>query len=618
MSPPLSLPGKPTFALQGPYELQNKKKTNERMTQLIEPYGGELVDLLVANEERESIISRAALLPRIQLTQRNLCDLELLATGAFSPLKRFLGREDYRTVLEEMRLADGTLFPIPITLTVAQRADIFPGVEIALADERSDLLAIMQVEEMYKWNLEEEAQLVYGTTDLRHPLVAEMQTWGKLCISGELRMLNLPKHYDFRRLRLTPLEVRLRLSELGHERVVAFQTRNPMHRAHEEMSKRAAQQIAGALLLHPCVGMTKAGDIDHYTRVQSYKALTEKYYDKRSMMLALLPLAMRMAGPREAVWHAIIRRNFGANFFIVGRNHASPGGDFNNKLFYGSCDAQKLMSQHSAEMGVQPILFSEMVYLTEEKRYEELSLSVKGNRMASISGTRVREDFLQRGRSLPTWFTRPEVSLILATAHPPRHRQGFCLWFTGLSGSGKSTTADILTIMLLEHGRQVTVLDGDVIRTHLSKGLGFNKEDREINIRRIGFVASEVVRHGGGVICAAISPYRTTRNECRALIGSDRFFEIFVDTPLDVCEDRDPKGMYALAREGQLKGFTGIDDPYEPPHNPAITLDTVSCSAEENAELIVSYLIVHGFIRPSLCADEFGLEINQEEEVRLG
>lgn len=569
------------------------------MRQLIEPYGGRLTNLLVPGEEREAIISRAAMLPRLQLTQRNICDLELLASGAFSPLKSFLGREDYRRVLEEMRLADGTLFPIPITLAVEPRSDILSSGEIALADQRNDLLAVMQVEEVYEWDLEVEARLAYGTTDLRHPLAAEMQTWGKVCISGELRVLALPKHYDFRGLRLTPLEVRQRLSALGHQRVVAFQTRNPMHRAHEELSKRAARQIAGTLLLHPVVGMTKAGDIDHYTRVQSYIALVQNYYDSRSTVLALLPLAMRMAGPREAVWHAIIRRNFGANYFIVGRDHASPGGCSNHQPFYGPYEAQKLMSEHAAELGVNPILFSEMVYLPEEERYEELSLIPKGRKMSTLSGTKVREDFLQRGCPLPTWFSRPEVASILANSHPARHRQGFCLWFTGLSSSGKSTTADIVTIILLELGRQVTVLDGDVIRTHLSKGLGFSKEDREINIRRIGFVASEVVRHGGGVICAAISPYRATRNECRAMIGNDRFVEIFVDTPLDICEQRDPKGMYALAREGRLTGFTGIDDPYEPPQNAEITIDTVTCSAEENAGRIVTYLIEQGFIMRS-------------------
>ena len=582
---------------------------------LIQPYGGELVDLLAASEERESIMSRATLLPRLQLTQRNLCDLELLATGAFSPLKTFMGRADYLSVLDSMRLADGTLFPIPITLPVAPNPNISEGAEIALADEHNDLLAIMRVEEIFEWNREQEAKAAYGTSDPRHPLVAEMENWGQLCISGEIKVVRLPKHYDFRRLRLTPAEVRARLVDLGHEKVVAFQTRNPLHRAHEELTKRAMQRINGALLLHPVVGMTKAGDIDHYTRVQSYQALTEKYYDKGATLLALLPLAMRMAGPREAIWHAIIRRNFGANYFIVGRDHASPGVDSNNKPFYGPYDAQRLLTEHATEVGVEPMFFSEMVYLTEEKRYEESSLIAQGHRIASISGTKVREDFLQTGRPLPGWFTRPEVAGILSAAHPPRHRQGFCLWFTGLSGSGKSTTANILTIMLLEHGRQVTVLDGDVIRTHLSKGLGFSKEDRETNIRRIGYVASEVTRHGGGVICAAISPYRATRNECRTMVGSDRFCEVFVATPLDVCEDRDPKGMYALAREGQIKGFTGIDDPYEPPYNPEITLDTVNCSAEENAERIISYLLERGFIRPAGTTADGALEANYEEEL---
>jgi sulfate adenylyltransferase len=591
---------------------------NEPSTfRLIEPYGGILVDLLVPEAQREDIIALAAQLPRIQLTQRNLCDLELLATGAFSPLTKFMGQNDYQRVVHDMRLAGGTLFPIPITLPIASTHNISIGAEIALADEHNDLLAIMRVADVYEWDREEHARLVYGTTDLRHPLVAEMQAWGDVCISGELKVLRLPRYYDFRRLRMTPAQTRATLSELGHENVVAFQTRNPLHRAHEEMTKRAMQRINGTLLLHPVVGMTKAGDIDHYTRVQSYKALVDKYYDRNATVLALLPLAMRMAGPREAIWHAIIRRNFGANHFIVGRDHASPGADSNNKPFYGPYDAQRLLTEHAAEVGVQPMFFSEMVYLTDERRYEESSEVLAGRRTASISGTKVREDFLQRGRPLPSWFTRPEVAAILSAAHPPRHQQGFCLWFTGLSGSGKSTTADILTIMLLEHGRQVTVLDGDVIRTHLSKGLGFSREDRDTNIRRIGFVASEIVRHGGSVICAAISPYRATRNECRAMMGSDRFCEIFVATPLEVCEDRDPKGMYALAREGRLKGFTGIDDPYEPPHNAEITLDTVNCSAEENAERIVMYLIERGFVRPAGYVEEAATACEYEEELRL-
>ncbi|HKR21333.1 MAG TPA: bifunctional sulfate adenylyltransferase/adenylylsulfate kinase [Pyrinomonadaceae bacterium] len=573
--------------------------SNEQNDILIKPYGEKLVNLLVPEEEREDARVKAASLPRVQLSARNFCDLELLATGGFSPLSRFMNQADYDRVLEEMRLTSGVLFPLPVTLTVNKDAGIKLDGELALADQHNNVLAVMQVEEIFEWDREREARMAYGTNDLRHPLVAEMNSWGELCVSGQVRVLQLPRYYDFRGLRLSPIEVRERLAALGRPNVVAFQTRNPLHRAHEELTARAAREIDGALLLHPVVGLTKPGDIDHFTRVRSYRVLAERYYDPDRMMLALLPLAMRMAGPREALWHAIIRRNFGANHLIVGRDHASPGRDSQDRPFYGPYDAQELLAKHSEEIGVKPIPFSELLYIPEEDRYEESTRIPEGKPTASISGTEVREKYLQRGRALPSWFTRPEIASILAEAHPPRHQQGFCLWFTGLSGAGKSTTAEILTTRLLEHGRQVTVLDGDVVRTHLSKGLGFSKEDRDTNIRRIGFVAAEIARHGGGVICAAVSPYRATRNECRAMVGSDRFIEIFVDAPLNVCEERDVKGMYRLAREGKIKNFTGIDDPYEPPHNAEIVIDTVARSAEENAELILAHLVGLGFVLPS-------------------
>jgi sulfate adenylyltransferase len=572
---------------------------SEQTDILIKPYGGKLVDLLVRDDEREELRVKAASLPRIQLSARNVCDLELLAPGGFSPLSSFMNRADYDRVLEEMRLTAGVLFPLPVTLTVKKDAGVSLDSDLALADQHNNVLAVMRVEEIFEWDREREARLAYGTNDLRHPLVAEMNSWGELCISGPMRVLQLPRYYDFRALRLSPAEVRERLAALGLANVVAFQTRNPLHRAHEELTARAAREIDGALLLHPVVGLTKPGDIDHFTRVRSYRVLADRYYDPDRMILALLPLAMRMAGPREALWHAIIRRNFGANHLIVGRDHASPGRDSKDRPFYGPYDAQELVAAHSDETGVKPMPFSELLYIPEEDRYEESTRIPEGKRTASLSGTEVRENYLQRGRALPSWFTRPEVASILAEAHPARHQQGFCLWFTGLSGAGKSTTAEILTTRLLEHGRQVTVLDGDVVRTNLSQGLGFSKEDRDTNIRRIGFVAAEIARHGGGVICAAVSPYRATRNECRAMVGSDRFIEIFVDAPLDVCEKRDAKGMYRLAREGKIKNFTGVDDPYEPPHNAELVIDTVARSAEENAELILAYLVGQGFVLPS-------------------
>ena len=566
-------------------------------SRLIPPYGGRLVNLLVDPEEAEALRDYAQRLPSIQLSERSVCDLELLAVGGFSPLDRFMGREDYRRVLEEMRLSSGHIFPIPVTLPIDPTPELRLDREVALRSPKNELLAIMTIEEIYEWDRGEAAQEVFGTLDLRHPLVAEMHRWGPLNISGTLRVLQLPRHYDFKELRLTPAETRQRLATFGRHNVVAFQTRNPLHRVHEELTKRAVQEVNGVLLLHPVVGMTNPGDVDHYTRVRTYKAMARRYYDPDRVLLALLPLAMRLAGPREALWHAVIRRNYGANYLIVGRDHASPGVDSQGRPFYGPYDAQELVEQHSEELGVGMIPFRELVYLPEEGRYEEISKVPAHRRTTSISGTQVREEYLNNGRELPEWFTRPEVAEILAEVYPPRHRQGVCVWFTGLPCSGKSTTAEILTILLQEHGRQVTLLDGDVVRTHLSKGLGFSKEDRDTNVRRVGFVASEIVRHGGVVICAMASPYRSTRNEVRNMVGRDRFVEVFVDTPLEVCEQRDTKGLYAKARRGEIKGFTGIDDPYEPPRHPEIRLDTVAHTAEENARRILEYLIERGFVR---------------------
>lgn len=564
---------------------------------LIEPYGGTLVDLLIEAEARADLKDYASRLPSIQLSERSICDLELLATGAFSPLDRFMGREDFMRVLDEMRLANGMVFPLPVTLPVEPGMPLTLDGDIALRDAKNDLLGVMTVEEIYEWDLSVTARKVFGTEDLRHPLVAEMHRWGKLNVSGRLRLVQLPRHYDFNQLRLKPSETRSLLEAYGRENVVAFQTRNPLHRAHEELTKRAIEGVDGVLLLHPVVGLTKPGDVDHYTRVRTYKALAQRYYEPSRILLSLLPLAMRLAGPREALWHALIRRNYGANHLIVGRDHASPGNDSKGQPFYGPYDAQELVRNYSEELGVGLVPFQELVYLPDEARFEEVSQAPAHARTASLSGTQVRDDYLSNGQRLPEWFTRPEVAEILAESYPPRYRQGLCIWFTGLSGAGKSTTSEVLTVMLLEHGRQVTVLDGDVVRTHLSKGLGFSKEDRDTNIRRIGYVASEIVRHGGLVICAAVSPYRATRNDVRNLIGSEHFVEVFVDTPLEVCEQRDVKGMYAKARRGETKGFTGIDDPYEPPHHAEITLDTVSYTPEENARRIFGHLLERGFVR---------------------
>ena len=566
-------------------------------TTLISPYGGDLVDLLVPKEDLADARAYASTLPSLQISPRAVCDLEMLATGAFSPLKQFMGEADFRSVVADMRLADGTLFPIPVTLPVPADAGLSVGTDIALRDSMNDLLAIMTIEELYPWDPAIFAQHVLGTQDSKHPLINEMSRWGRLNAAGKLRVLQVPRHYDFQDLRRTPAETREVLAERGRQNVVAFQTRNPLHRAHEELTKRATEAVDGVLLLHPVVGMTKPGDVDHFTRVRTYKALAQNHYDPDRIVLSLLPLAMRMAGPREALWHAIIRRNHGVNHFVVGRDHAGPGSDSTGKPFYGPYDAQELVRQHEDEIGVKMVPFSELVYLPDEDRYEETSKLPEGAKTANISGTQVREQYLGKGQLLPAWFTRPETAEILAEAYPPRHRQGLCIWLTGLSGSGKSTTAAVLSVLLLEAGRQVTELDGDVVRTHLSKGLGFSREDRDTNILRIGFVASEIARHGGTVMCAAVSPYRGTRDAVRAMVDEDQFIEVYVDTPLSVCEERDVKGMYAKARRGEIKEFTGISDPYEAPLNPEITLDTVGHTPEENARRIMRELAKRGFVK---------------------
>ena len=567
---------------------------------LITPYGGKLVNLVVEGKEREELLARAPKLTSIKITMRNLCDLELLATGGFSPLQTFMGKADYERVLKEMRLADGTLWPLPITLTVDPNELPTVGEDVVLRNTNNDVIAVMNLDEVYHWDAQTEAALAYGTTDSKHPMVSEMGRWNKVCISGPLKVLNLPKYYDFVNLRCTPTDVREKLEAMGNDNVVAFQTRNPLHRIHEELTKRAAAAVKGSLIIHPVVGMTKPGDVDHFTRVRTYKALVEKYYDRNSTMLSLLPLAMRMAGPKEALMHAIIRRNHGVNHFIVGRDHAGPGNDSTGKPFYGPYDAQELMKKYEAELGVKMVPFEMLVYLPDEDRYVEEKDVPKGARTLNISGTQVRDDYLAKGRLLPEWFTRPETAEILREIHPARHKQGFCIWFTGLSGSGKSATTQVLTSLLLERGREIAILDGDVVRTHLSKGLGFSKEDRDTNILRIGFVAGEIVHATGAVICAAISPYRATRAEARKMVG-ENFIEIYMDTPIEVCEQRDTKGLYARARQamqdGKQPGFTGVDDPYEPPVDPEIALKGYGATPEENAYIVLKYLEDQGYLQ---------------------
>jgi sulfate adenylyltransferase len=565
------------------------------------PYGGKLVNLRVDDARAAEMKATAKDYVSLTLDERGLCDLELMAVGGFSPLTGFLGKADYERVVAEQRLADGTLWPLPVTLPVTPGEGVAEDKTLALRDVYGNLLAFLHVEEIYPVDKAAEARGAYGSADAKHPSVAYLNRIPGHYAAGRLEVLRIPPHYDFVELRRTPEELRRHFNELGWTKIVAFQTRNPLHRAHEELTKRAAEQIGGGLLIHPVVGVTKPGDVDHYTRVRCYRALVDNYYEPGSVVLSLLPLAMRMAGPREVLLHAIIRRNYGCTHFIVGRDHAGPGADSTGKPFYGPYAAQEAMGKYKDEIGMEMVDFKQMVYLPEENRYCPTDQVPAGVKTADISGTQVRDNYLAKGLQLPEWFSRPAVAEILNETNPPKFRQGLTIWFTGLSGSGKSTVAHALVERLAEFGRNVSTLDGDEIRTHLSKGLGFSKEDRDTNIRRVGYVAGLVAQHGGTTLCSVISPYRAVRDEARKM-SKGNFVEVFCDTPLDVCEKRDVKGMYAKARaavaEGKPMGFTGIDDPYEPPVNPEVTLDTSKMSVEECADTIIDKLLELGYILP--------------------
>ena len=571
--------------------------TAAKGSRLNPPYGGKLVDLHVDPARAAEMRATAKDHASLTLDERGLCDLELLAVGGFSPLEGFLGKADYERVVAEMRLTDGTLWPLPVTLPVTPGAGIAPGKPLALRDVYGNLLAFLHIEEIYTYDKANEAKNAYGSTDLKHPSVAHLERQPGHYAAGRLEVLRTPPHYDFTELRRTPRQLRDHFAALGWTRVVAFQTRNPIHRSHEELTKRAAEQIDGGLLIHPVVGVTKPGDVDHFTRVRCYRALVDNYYEPASVVLSLLPLAMRMAGPREVLFHAIIRRNHGCTHFIVGRDHAGPGMDSTGKPFYAPYAAQESMAQYKSEIGVEMVEFKQMVYLPDEDRYSPADLVPAGVRTADISGAEVREKYLAKGLQLPEWFSRPAVAEILNESSPPRFRQGLTIWFTGLSGSGKSTVAHALVERLAEFGRNVSFLDGDEIRTHLSKGLGFGKEDRDENIHRVGYVAGLVAQHGGTTLCAVISPYRGPRDNARKH-SKGNFVEVFCDTPIDVCEQRDVKGLYAKARAGQIKGFTGVDDPYEAPLNPEVTVDTSKLSVEQCVDTIINKLLALGYILP--------------------
>ena len=566
---------------------------------IIAPHGGELTDLIAAPERIAELKAHSREWPSWDLTPRQICDLELLMSGGFSPLRGFMTQADYEGVCHNMQLSSGVLWPMPITLDVKEdfARTLKPGSKIALRDAEGVMLAVLNVEEIWQPDRNAEAKSVFGTTSAVHPGVDYLLNKGNSWyVGGSVEGLQMPSHYDFRTLRLTPSELRTEFARLGWRRVVAFQTRNPMHRAHVELTFRAAKQVEANLLLHPSVGMTKPGDVDYFTRVRCYQLLLSKF-PAGSVKLSMLPLAMRMGGPREAIWHALIRKNHGVTHFIVGRDHAGPGKDSDGKNFYGPYDAQELFKKHEADIGVTMVPFNMMVYLEDKDQYVPDNEVTNGSRVLNISGTELR-DRLNEGREIPSWFTYPEVVHELRRSYPPRHKQGVTIFFTGLSGSGKSTIANVLVTKFLEAGgRPVTLLDGDLVRKHLSSELGFSKEHRDINIRRIGYVASEITKNGGIAICAPIAPYDATRKAVRGMIEPvGGFILVHIATSVETCEQRDRKGLYAKARAGILKEFTGISDPYEEPKDADVVINTAELSPEEAAQEIILHLEREGFI----------------------
>lgn len=571
------------------------------MDHLVKPYGGALVSLLADSARVSALKAQSQYFPSIDLSLRQLCDLEMLINGAFSPLRGFMDREVYENVLQNMCLPNGLLWPMPITLdvpdAVAEKLDV-DGC-LGLNDQEGFMLAVLRVKDKWKPDKKREAQLVYGTTSLNHPGVRYLyQQTHDTCVGGELEGIQLPAHYDFEMLRNTPEELRRLFGKLAWNRVVAFNTSKPMHRLHRDITLRAAEEAQANILLHPAVGMTKPGDLRYYARVHCYQRIL-RHYPRELAMLALLPIAIRMAGPREALLNAIVRQNYGCSHLIVGPDHASPPEvRFGGERFYPRYAAQEMLARHQEKIDIRMVPVREVQYVPADDLFLPVEQIEQEGKKGVVFGEKQLYDNLAREQAIPAWFSFLDVIAELTKVYPPRKRQGLTLFFTGLSGSGKSTLAKILYAKFIETGvRPVTLLDGDVVRKNLSSELGFTKAHRDLNIRRIGFVANEITKNGGLAICAPIAPYAATRRAVRELIEQHgAFIEIFVATPLEVCESRDRKGLYAKAKKGLIPEFTGISDPYEVPEHPEIRIDTTNLGPVEAAHEILLFLSREGYL----------------------
>jgi len=567
------------------------------MEHLIKPHGGELRDLLVDSERAEALAADSGGFPSVTLNLRQICDLELLLNGGFSPLRGFMNLDTYESVIDDWCLPDGTLWSLPIILDVpGKQAELLePGQQLALRDGEGFMLAVLTVEDIWQPDKQREANEIYGTGETRHPGVSYLfEQVHDTCIGGSLEGIQLPTHFDFETLRDTPGELRHLFTKMGWKNVVGFHTCKPMHRLHREVTLQAAKEAQANILLHPSVGMTKPGDLHYYARVHCYQAI-RRHYPHNMATLSLLPSAVRMAGPREVILNAIIRQNYGCSHMIVGPNHASPPGTTDSgKRFYARYASREVMAKHQDRLGIKMVPIREMNYSVEK----EVFVPVEDPEQGITFTDRDLRHNLEHNIEVPHWYSYPEVITELRRVYPTRNRKGLTLFFTGLSGSGKSTLAKIMYAKFIEEGqRPTTLLDGDVVRINLSSELGFSREHRNINVRRIGFVASEITKNGGIAICAPIAPYTAMRREVRDLIEQHgAFIEIHVATSLEVCESRDRKGLYAKARKGIIPEFTGISDPYEEPVKPEIRIDTENKSPMQAAQEIMLYLLKEGYL----------------------
>ena len=558
------------------------------------PQGSSLVNLLVDQERHTALKQLLSSLPDITLNLRQICDFELLTIGGFSPLKGFMTREAYESVLDRMRLPSGEVWPVPICLDASRDfADRFEtGQSAVLRDPEGFPLGIMAIEDIWQADLEKEAMALYGTTD-----IAQLKGGlDRYYIGGSIESLNLPIHSDFKQIRNTPSEVRRQFVKLGWKRVVGYQTRQPIHRPQFELTIQAMKKAKANLLLLPIAGIPRPGDFDHYTRMRCYQKVA-RHYPPDTYMLNLLPLYTRQAGPRDAVLHMIIGKNFGCTHFVIGHHHAIPEKKSCGNLFYDTSQVKEMACQAGEEIGIEPVFFEEMIYLPFEDEFKLAGEVKEGQETISFTNDNIRER-VRRGKHIPEWASFPDVIKELRRSYPSPATQGLTVFLTGLSGAGKSTIANVLYSKFMEIGvRPVTLLDGDIVRRNLSSELNFSKEHRDINVRRIGFVASEITKNRGIAICAPIAPYERTRLNIRKSIEAHGgFFEIHVATPVSVCEKRDRKGMYAKARAGLLKGFTGVDDPYEEPSNPELSIDTSDLTPDEAVQQILVLISEKGFV----------------------